>query len=165
MKINFFAFVYLIIVIVLVGCQDKTVKAPSDFPSALLVASAAKNVNYRIIDGTPQVNYQVTTCYPGDEVIKEIEQKMTEKNWKLLTEDFLNPGLKSTRKWSQFRDTKNNYIYQIIEDWKDAQGNIVRYGLRYLSKTNQNPSSNCLMEVNGIYVNKELLNKILLNLK
>ncbi len=146
------------------GCQRASADRPKDTPEALLVVSDATAIQYTTLDGTQQVYYRVKICYPGKKVIDELSTGMLQKNWVLLNEDFLNPGLKSNNargEWSTFWDAKGNYVYQWIADWKDSAGNIIRYGLRYVARDKESSTRNCNMDVYGTFFSKKILDETL----
>lgn len=155
---------WLISVLVFVGCHRSAMDHPKDMPEALLIVSDATDIQFSAPYGTQQVYYQVKVCYPGKNVIDQLSKGMQQRNWQLLNEDFLNPGIKSNHareEWSTFLDQNNSYIYQWIEDWKDPSGNIIRYGLRYTAKNKENPAKNCDMEVTGTFFSKKALDETL----
>lgn len=152
-----------VIVLLLVGCQHNLNDKPREVPDSLIVLSGAKDIRPSSRYGTSQVSYQLHKCYPGQEIIDELSVGMLQKKWILLNEDFLNPGLRSNHargEWSTFWDANGNYVYQWIEDWKDSEGNIIRYGLRYMAKNKENPLNNCDMTVYGIYHPKKVLDDL-----
>lgn len=144
-------------------CHAST-ERPKEFPQSLLVVTDASELRYYTLEGTQQVNYRVKICYPGSKVLGELSDRMKQKAWILLNEDFLNPGIKSNYvrgEWSTFWDEKGNYIYQWISDWKDTAGNVIRYNLRYVARDKQNSEKNCDMDVYGVYFPKKILEETL----
>ena len=108
-------------------------------------------------------------CWPGEQYIAMVVTHMSRLGWNRLAEDFLNPELKLnwTRKgdiverWGFFVE-KGKDIYQWIEDWEDAEKNLMRYGLKYKAERKGNVSitpQTCDLEIIAIFIPKDIRQK------
>jgi len=152
----------LIIVLLLISCQKKQPDWPRDIMTSMWVPGEAQKVSYYTLKGTYQVKYKIDECYPAMKVIETIVSEMKTQGWKRLEFDSLNPKIKlnharaSGGMWSDFSDQDGNNISQWIEDWEDAQKNVVRYGLRYQTKSKVNENT-CSLEVVVIFLPFKIL--------
>ncbi len=154
----------LIIVLLLISCQKKQPNWPRDIITSMWVPEEAQKVNYYTHEGTYQVKYKIDACYPAIKVIETIVSEMKKQGWKRLEFDSLNPKIKLNHArapggmWSDFSDQDGNNISQWIEDWEDPQKNIVRYGLKYQTKSKVNENT-CSLEVVVIFLPFKILEK------
>ena len=154
----------LIIVLLLISCQKKQPDWPRDIITSMWVPEEARKVNYYTHEGTYQVKYKIDECYPAKKVIETIISEMKKKGWKRLEFDSLNPKIKLNHArppdgmWSDFSDQEGNNISQWIEDWEDAQKHVVRYGLRYQTRSKVNENT-CSLEVVVVFLPFKILEK------
>ncbi len=128
-----------IIFIALLGChQDKILSWPEKVKASLFIPQKVKSQEYYELNGTYQTTYKTGVCWPGEQYIDMVVTHMSKHGWHRLDEDFLNPGLKLNwarkgsifERWGFFVEQGKD-VYQWIEDWEDADKNLVRYGLKY----------------------------------
>lgn len=143
-------------------CQSKVVEWPHYVTSSILVPEGARNIRYYTIYGSYQVEYQLEECYPCKSFIQATQRKMEDGKWRRLEYDFLNPTIKLNHArgpggvWSHIIDKDGKSLYQWIDDWKDDQGNIVTYGLRYRAEF-ESKKDPCILEVIVIYIPSEIV--------
>lgn len=101
-------------------------------------------------------SYHVSSKFPATPVIGWISDRLQKAGWEPLKYDFLNPDSPSSHVtgWTYFLDGRKRpapCVHQWLGDWKDASGNIVRYGFRY---TQPGCSTFALtdLEVNAWYI-------------
>ena len=165
-------FIAQVIFIALIGCQqDRTLNWPEKVKTSLFIPQKVKSQEYYELNGTYQTMYKASMCWPGEQYIDMVVTHMSKLGWKRLDEDLLNPGLKLhwakkgsiTQKWG-FYVEKGKDVYQWIEDWEDADKNLVRYGLKYKTEGKGNisiTSETCDLEVAVIFIPKEIRQKAL----
>jgi hypothetical protein len=108
-------------------------------PNFLVLAPSAKDPSYLTqSDGRQELTYSCEVEYPAENVIAFISKQLRANDWKLLKEDFMNPGLPSSHigGWTDFEDgaTKpSTHVYQWMADWENEGHDIVRYNLEYRS--------------------------------
>lgn len=159
-----------IIFIALSGChQGKILNWPEKAKAGLFIPEKAESLEYYALNGTYQTTYKTSTCWPGEQYIDVVITHMSKLGWKRLAEDFLNPELKLnwTRKgdiverWGFFVE-KSKDVYQWIEDWEDADKNLVRYYLSYKTERKGKVSitpETCDLDVVAIFIPKEIRQK------
>jgi|DewCreStandDraft_4_1066084.scaffolds.fasta_scaffold79565_1 hypothetical protein len=143
---------------------------PSDVIASLWIPQAAREVRYYTRPDNYQITSEVDICLPASELIDEMVDYMVRKNWKRLETDFLNPHLNDKpnyarpyeslwMKWGHYYAQDGAEVYQWIDDWQDAKGNIVRYGLRYKSRPKVKIEK-CVCDVSAIYIPVEIIKKL-----
>jgi hypothetical protein len=143
---------FLIVVILVVGCQNQHSAWPDYIMTSMWIPADAKDIRYDKLDDSYQIRYKVNECYPGSIFIRGMVGEMTRKGWQRLDVDFLDPRIKLNHAqlpgdiWSHFRDKNGGDIYQWLDDWEDSQRNFVRYGLKYQAKHTA-PENACSLEV------------------
>src|SRR4030042_3748854 len=156
-----FVFISLLL---LISCQTKQPDWPRSILTSMLVPPEAQEVSYYALEGSYQVKYKLSACYPGIKFIETIVSEMKRHGWKRLEFTSLNPKIKLNHvrgkdgMWGHFLDTEGNNIFQWIEDWEDPQKNLVRYGLKYKTKGEVNENT-CSLEVIVIYMPFKILGK------
>lgn len=134
---------FLLILVVLAGFAGREGKKPN-WPEYILnsmwIPPHAKHVKYGILDETYQAAYQINERYPGSRYLNDMVREMTTLGWQRRKYDFLNPTYPMSharpphQQWGYVLYTKGMLTCQWFDDWQDAQGNIVRYILRYIEK-------------------------------
>jgi hypothetical protein len=141
----------------LLGCQRPQLDWPKNITSAIWVPKEAWKTDYRILEGSYQVAYSVTSCYPAYNFIDIMVSKMASGRWRRLDFDFLNPKIRLNHAralggtWSHIGDQDGNDVYQWIDDWEDSEGDLVRYWLRFRAKDKVTENT-CTLEVVVIYI-------------
>ena len=151
--------IFIGLIVQMTGCRDNVnhEEIHDSIFNVLIQLEGADNIFvYTRDDGSVQLSYIVKEQYPATQVIKKISNKLTEMNWKPLKEDLLNPGILSshTKGWEKFEDLsqkQSKIIKQWIGDWKNKDGNTVRYVLVYQNKKDENENLS-LLQVNAIYL-------------
>jgi len=104
---------------------------------SLIVVSGAKDPSYRTYpDGREHVMYTVEAEYPAEKIISAISGQLGKKGWKPLREDFMNPGIQSSRirGWKSFADATQQPeegVHSWVADWESPAHDIVVYTLEY----------------------------------
>jgi hypothetical protein len=124
--------------IIIYGCSYSNKAPKQNHRDDLIVIKGAKDIKYYNLHGTEQVSYRVSMAYPAGTALVEISERLKARGWEPLTESFLNPGLPSSHVtgWGWFEDgTKpfHPWIYQWLADWKNNNGDILSFVLRYES--------------------------------
>jgi len=99
------------------------------------------------------IAYALNEKHPAPNAIQQISSRLKALGWTPLQGDWLNPGLPSShvRGWTDFIDgttTPMNHVHQWGAQWKDKNGNIVDYTLRYSYPESGTPNLQALW-VNG----------------
>ncbi len=133
--------------VLMIGCTQPQVSQAPEFAPALIVFPGATNVK-RTDENAGVVVYDLNEPYPAPNTIAALRTKLEkEMDWKPLTEDVLNPGLRLSfsRGWSEFASSipGPEYVYQWFAQWEDASGRVAWYILSYdgteISKGNFHP--------------------------
>jgi hypothetical protein len=87
-------------------------------------------------DGRRGVTYRLREAFPADALLGRINNAMPPPGWQPLAMDWLNPDIPSSHQsgWRDWRDgtkTPPTRVHQWSAQWRDSQGNIVFYELRY----------------------------------
>lgn len=151
-------------------CQSQEAEWPHYVTRSIHVPQGARNIRHHTIYGSYQVEYQIEECYPCKSFIQATERKMANGKWRRLEYDFLNPTVKlnhargSGGVWSHIIEKEGKSLYQWIDDWKDDQGNIVTYALRYRAEFESNKDP-CILEVIVIYIPSEIVKRAAMNIE
>lgn len=147
---------------IIFGCSSSNEVPIQQHRDDLIVIEGARDLKYYNFHGTEQVAYRVDLAYPAGKALVDICEKLKERGWEPLAESFLNPGLPSSHVtgWSWFEDgTKpsNPWIYQWLADWKNNNGDILSFALRY-ETTNKKAIllENNNLHIYGIYMTASL---------
>lgn len=130
------AFRPLFVFFLLLGaCKQQSV--PANLPSGLIVLPGAGNVH---VTKQTAVTYDLAEPYPAEAVTRELTNRLSAQGWRPLDADALNPSVKTqVREWGSFDDlTRSNgqkHVHQWSGDWQRTDGTVVRYVLRYESKS------------------------------
>lgn len=121
--------------LVCTGCGRSHRKA-STHPEALVVYPGATRVVYAKWRGTDQLSYRVAVEYPADSVLSYISEQLKSENWRVLVDDYWNPGLPSSqvRGWTQFADARVNpeaTVDHWLGEWQNQEGDVAWYSLQY----------------------------------
>jgi hypothetical protein len=78
----------------------------------------------------------MTTSYPAEQFLAEIDGRLKASGWQAQEMDFLNPTIRTSnaRGWTAFVDARKAPhvgVHQWLGDWRNQKGDIVSYGLRY----------------------------------
>lgn len=149
------------LLVFLLSCQGEQHRWPSYVRESLFVPDGASGVRYYRLYGSYQVEYRVNECHPCRQFIEAMVRWMTKNEWRRLEYNYLNPRIKSNHAkapggiWDHFIDEHGKSVYQWLEDWEDAKGDVVTYGLRY--RANFGAEENrCVLEVVVIYIPAEI---------
>lgn len=121
----------------LASCSDARVDRSSTQPVELVVIEGATDVHRVGRDSRAyELTYRLNSEYPAESVVAQIRAALSPDRWRPLAQDWLNPGNPSgfTRGWSDFVDktkTPNTIVHVWSAEWRDDDGNLVTYGLRY----------------------------------
>jgi hypothetical protein len=125
---------------VAIGTVAQTRQPPSNLPKgsegALIVHPLAKNVEYAEFLGSGHLTYKIAVPYPADTVLQFIAKELSEKGWRPLREDFLNPGLPSShvRGWTQYADATrepHETVHQWLAQWQNEAQELVWLSIQY----------------------------------
>jgi hypothetical protein len=108
----------------------------AEHPAALILYPDATAIRFDKRGSIDLLSYHVSSKFPATPVIEWISDKLQKAGWEPLKYDFLNPELPSSHMtgWTYFLHGIKDptvCVHQWLGDWKDASGNIVRYGFRY----------------------------------
>lgn len=155
-----YAGLMLIVVFLSVGCQNRP-DWPQQVTASMWIDKGAQNLQRNILNGTLQIQYTASDCYPGNRFLQTMQYEMQKRGWERLDHDFLNPTIVANHRrmsgglWSHILDGRGNHVYQWIDDWQDSNNNVIRYGLKYRSESkNVTPENICKLDVAIIYIPK-----------
>jgi hypothetical protein len=160
----------LIFMCLFAACKDKEAPKIYNHSSALIILNNAEKPFYDIRDGgSIQLSYKIKEEYPATSVIKQLSAQLEANGWKLLKEDYLNPGLPSShvKGWSDFEDATRpptKIVHSWMGDWEDKYGNIVRYVFIYEYPKNKDKNLSVL-QIHEIYTPASLVTLIKEELK
>lgn len=103
---------------------------------ALEVVPGASSVAFKKLGPLWQVYYDVKAPYPAEAVLEQLRHQLTQRGWRPLKEDFLNPGLPSSHVtgWQSFGDGTTKpatLVQQWLAQWDDANGDVLVYAFQY----------------------------------
>jgi len=169
--------VVLFVITAFLSCHEsKALNWPENVKTAFFIPQEVRSRNDYELKGTYQTIFQTKSCWPGGQYIEMIGGYMSQRGWKKLDEDPLNPGLNPhwrregslTMKWGHFIDKDNKDVFQWMEGWEDIETNLVRYSLKYRNERKDNvlisPES-CDIDVIIIFTPKDIHQKIMEELK
>lgn len=125
-----------IISLLIINCSSSKNDYPSNYSDALIVIKGAKDLSYRKFHGTEQLCYMISTPFPANHEIDELNKSLKTKGWKPLKESYLNPGLPSShvRGWTDFIDATvkpKRQVHQWLAQWESVNKDILWCSLRY----------------------------------
>ncbi len=141
-----------------VGCEglQPTGQDPAS-DSPLVVLSAAADTRWtNDYDGT--VHYSIQDPYPGSVVIGRLSEALTEAGWVEVDGSplFSDPD-RGARRWWSYYDELERKTHQWQGSWRDANGNMITYLLRYETPASGGPD---IMKVTGIYTSAATVSKL-----
>lgn len=117
------------------GCQQPATGDQRVRPDALIVVPGALAVR-DLAENEGTVLYEVDEKYPAQTVIDTIRTRLEGAGWRVLSEDFLNPGVQTSvvRGWASHEDrttAQPRTVYEWAAQWEDPSKRIVWYVLTY----------------------------------
>lgn len=124
----------------LAGCRSPS---PGDVPKAVFVSPGAREL--RVSDGVARsqidVAYVADEKYPAPGIREGLARALRDSGYQPLDHDFLEPSQKTEvpRDWSSYNSGRQTCVREVVEDWQNTQGDVVRYSLRYDSPCEAGP--------------------------
>jgi hypothetical protein len=126
------------------GCRPSS--SPADVPKAVFRPPGARElrVSDGVAPGQVDVVYVAEEKYPAPEIREGLTNTLRDSGYQLLDHDFLDPSVKLEvpRDWGSYIDgptRRETCVRELVEDWQNSQGDIVRYSLRYDSPCEAGP--------------------------
>ena len=125
------------------NCLADEATWPQSVYDALWVPEDARTEKQLYQGGRYDILYAIKACYPAKEFIDDLVGRMTQKGWRRLQYDPRNPqsplnhALPSGPSWSAiYKKANNAFGWEVdylewIEQWRDKDGNLVGYYLKY----------------------------------
>jgi len=161
---------FILCIVICAGLYNDWQQAGASERSVALISYPdATEIRFGEQGSTDRLSYHVSSKFPATPVIDWISDKLQKVGWEPLKYDFLNPNLPSSHLtgWTYFLDERKGpalCVHQWLGDWKDASGNIVRYGFRYAQ-----PGCSTLaltdLEVNAWYIPADVARQTQQNLE
>jgi hypothetical protein len=165
-RIRFACFVVLVFTCICSWCQQSP-NGDGKTHSFFVVVPGATGVNQCIFQGKDQIIYHVQFEYPADDVLNAISVRLKKLGWEPLKEDWLNPGLSSSRVrgWVYFEDSTTRPATSVRawhEDWENSTHDILTYMLDYTCPDNQCSSTLNLRDLRivAIHIPADLAKRI-----
>jgi hypothetical protein len=103
------------------------------------------------------VTYRLHEPFPAAGLLAHIREALPAPEWQPLEHDWLNPDIRSSLQdgWGDFVDgtTKpSTRVHEWCAQWRDAQGNIVFYDLRYASAARLAPGERNIPDNDSVHV-------------
>lgn len=148
------------------NCSPRSPSASElGLPPPVVLAAGAFDVRpEKKADGTNGVTYRLRETFPADALLGRIRSAVPPPEWQPLAMDWLNPDIPSShqRGWGDWTDrtkTPPTRVHQWSAQWRDSQGNIVFYELRYDSTLHSGggplgPPDNDKVEVTALWIPK-----------
>ena len=144
------------------GCDNPRHQKPENYPDALMQMPNATAVKYYEYGGTLQMTYKILVDYPASEVIETIYNHLKKNNWRVMKEDFLNPGETApAQNWSFFEDVSTKptqTIHQQISYWENDAGEVLAYWFFYKYESGKTKDLKNLT-VTGVFYSAPLAKK------
>lgn len=132
----------LLAVVVLISglisaCSGDSAAKESAYGPGLIVLAGSTDVQFRKQEaGYDLLEYRINEAYPAKSALAKISERLRKTGWQPLNSDLLNPDSPSSHVtgWTQFVDatvTPETRVHQWLAPWKDKNGNVVSYALRY----------------------------------
>jgi hypothetical protein len=109
----------------------------------VIVPPAATHTKYARGNGAEEAAFNLQVEYPASEFLEGITQTLQDLGWTPSETLYDNPGIATGQVggWSRYTDPSANpalEIRQWIGEWKNSNGDVMTYSLRYVSpSTNQ----------------------------
>jgi len=117
------------------GCATSV--DPAEVPKSVFVPGGARDLR---VSGEPpgkiDVTYVVQEKYPTSQTREHLAQALRDSGYHLLDHGFLEPNVKmeTPRVWASYVDDRTPHetcVRELVENWQNANGDVVLYGLRY----------------------------------
>jgi len=120
------------------GCSRRHDIPVSNLPPELAVPKGATDVMARGDGKSAVVEYRMSAPYPAGDFLTDIASRLAQGGWKATETDFLNPTISSSnvRGWTAYLDGRASPpvgVHQWLGQWRNNQGDVVSYALRYSS--------------------------------
>jgi hypothetical protein len=136
-KLNVRARLGVVAVALLAACSRQPAAPQLHVPPQIVVPAGAYDIGSReLVDGTVGVGYRLHEPFPADGLLARVRGALPAPAWQPLERDWLHPDSPSShqRGWSDFTDgtkSPSTRVHAWSAQWRDAQGNVVIYYLRY----------------------------------
>jgi hypothetical protein len=116
----------------LTACSARRAHTNTPSQGLIVLPGAKKVINGRFGPGV-QVSYQMKAAYPAKTVIDDISRRLAKLGWTPV----MDKSSSHVRGWTSFflNDTTTHGsiqdVWQWSADWKNRDGEMVEYGLRY----------------------------------
>ncbi len=126
---------FLALLAVVGGCATSV--DPPGVPKSVFVPAGARDLR---VSGEPpgkiDVTYVVQDKYPASQTREQLAQALRDSGYHLLDHGFLEPNVKveTPRVWASYVDGRTSHetcVRELVENWQNANGDVVLYGLRY----------------------------------
>jgi hypothetical protein len=103
-----------------------------------MVPKGATDVVARSDGKAAAVEYRMSAPYPAEGFLAKVVARMEQRGWKSTETDLLNPTIPSSnvRGWTSYVDGRVSPhvgVHQWLGDWRNQEGDVVSYALRYSS--------------------------------
>jgi hypothetical protein len=129
---------------IIVACRSSGSSA--DIPKPVFVPQGARElrVGQGVATGQVDVSYLVEAKYPAPDLREALARTLRASGYQVLDHDFLDPGTRidGPRDWASYVDATlrpATCVRELVEDWQNLQGDVVRYSLRYDSPCEAGP--------------------------
>ncbi len=119
------------------GCA--TSSTPKEAPKVIFVPEGARDLGEsRLASGQIKVTYRVQEKYPAVRIRDDLTRTLQDAGFRILDNDYLDPDHKQEipRHWSSSVDGRKRSetcVLQLVEDWRNTDGDVARYALTYES--------------------------------
>jgi hypothetical protein len=132
------AFVAVAVGLCLASCARSRDIPVSSLPPELTVPQGATDVVARSDGRAAAVEYRMSVPYPAEGFLAEVAARLNQNGWKAAETDLLNPTIASSsvRGWTSYVDGRVSPrvgVHQWLADWRNREGEVVSYALRYSS--------------------------------
>jgi hypothetical protein len=134
---------------------------------ALIQLPGAENVSYDVYRGRERLTYSLAEDYPAEKSLDQIRSHLKAQGWTPLDDNYFMEGVPTSHVtgWQEFEETDIDRDVRVIvhgwsADWKNAQGDIVLYGLKYSYPKDGQPDLSHL-QVFAVYFPRSVAESIL----
>ena len=134
---------------------------------ALIQLPGAESVSYDVYKGRERLTYSLSDDYPAEKSLEQIRSRLKAQGWTPLDDNYFMPGVPTSHVsgWQKFEETDIDSDARVIvhgwsADWKNAQGDIVLYGLKYSYPTDA-PEDLSHLQVFAVYFPRLIAESIL----